>query len=190
MKKIMKIFSKENIRPSIVLTLICVIVTVLLVIAYNVTFVDTTGVLTDKLKNGCINIFGDSTYEIKLANDGTNIPLKYKGIKSVIVDKSKGNCLFEIVVDGYTQKGIDVVVGINKNGKVEGISFISIKETPGVGTKVESKSFLDKFKNADANTNIQAIDGISGATYSSKGMKKAVQLALDTYSQNKGEILK
>ena len=42
---------KDKIMPPLVLTLICVITSALLVAAYNLTYVDTTGIITDKLSD-------------------------------------------------------------------------------------------------------------------------------------------
>lgn len=181
---------KEKLIPPLVLTTICIVVSALLVFVYNLTYVDTTGVLTDSLKEGCENIFGESEYKIitNTSEDGTVSPLQYGNIVNVIIDKANGNVLLEVVADGYAKDGIDVLVGFNQEGKVEGISIIALAETPGLGTKVKEKSFLDKFKDADANTDVQAIDSISGATYSSKGMKNAVDAAIKAYNENKEEI--
>jgi len=181
---------KEKIMPPMILAIIGIVVSGLLVFAYNATYVDNTGVLTKKLKSACVNIFGEADYKIitKTDNEGTISPLVYGDVVNVIVDKASGNCLLEVIADGYVKDGIDIVVGINKDGKVEGVSVVSLKETPGLGTKVDNKAFIDKFKNADASTKIQEIDSITGATYSSKGMKNAVEVAIETYSQNKEEI--
>ena len=51
---------KEKIMPPLVLTLICVITSALLVAAYNITYVDTTGVITDELASGLTEIYGGS----------------------------------------------------------------------------------------------------------------------------------
>ena len=49
---------KDKIMPPLVLTIICIVVSGLLVLAYNATYVDNTGVLTDDMKKGCEEIFG------------------------------------------------------------------------------------------------------------------------------------
>ena len=45
---------KDKIMPPLVLTIICIVVSGLLVLAYNATYVDNTGVLTDDMKKGCL----------------------------------------------------------------------------------------------------------------------------------------
>lgn len=61
---------KDKIMPPLVLTIICIVVSGLLVLAYNATYVDNTGVLTDDMKKGCEEIFGNGDYEIMLDGEG------------------------------------------------------------------------------------------------------------------------
>ena len=94
----------------------------------------------------------------------------------------------EIKQDGYSKGGLHLLIGINSEGAVEGIYFLEIGETPGVGTKVQEKSFLDKLKGFNTDTDENSIDNITSATYSSKGMKAACKKAVKLYSEHKEEI--
>jgi electron transport complex protein RnfG len=173
---------KEKIMPPLVLTLICVITSALLVAAYNITYVDTTGVITDELASGLTEIYGGSDgFDMLMNDDGT--VKTYDGVTSVITN---GNgAAFEITADGYSKGGLHLLIGFDESGSICGISVISIGETPGLGTKVQNKDFLDKFKGISSED--YQVDNITGATYSSKGMKAAVNTALEAYSQMKGE---
>ena len=74
---------------------------------------------------------------------------------------------------------INLRVGIDTDGKVSGISFVSMSETPGVGTKVKGEGFVSQFLGLSENAVIgENVDGISGATFSSKGVAEAVNNAL------------
>ena len=182
---------KEKLMPPLVLTIICVVVSGLLALAYNVTYVDLTGVMTDELKTGCKNIFGEAEYEMLTEEkDGKKAPVNFgnKNINSIIVDRNASNCIIEITEDGYSKGGLHLLVGLDSDGKVQGIEFVSIGETPGLGTKVQDKSFTKKFLKADAETDIDGIDNVTAATFSSKGMKKAVRECLDIFSKNKEAI--
>ena len=46
----------EKIKAPLVLTLICTIVAALLIFVHKLTYVDTTGVITDELKSGLTEI--------------------------------------------------------------------------------------------------------------------------------------
>ncbi|MBQ9376025.1 MAG: FMN-binding protein [Ruminococcus sp.] len=182
---------KNNIIPPLVLTIICIVVSGLLVFAHNQTYVDTTGVMTDELKAGCEDVFGKGEYEMLLdKNADTKTPVTFDvdGVVSVITDSTKEKCLVEIEEDGYSKGGLHVLIGVNKDGAVEGISFIECGETPGLGTKVKEKSFLDTLVGFDTNTNPDDIDNVTSATYSSKGMKSACKKAVKLYSEHKEEI--
>ena len=175
--------TKEKIMPPLVLTIICVISSALLVLAYNLTYVDTTGIITDKLSAGLTELYGSADDFTMLINDDGTVKT-YDGVTSVIADNN-GHTAFEITADGYSKGGLHLLIGFDESGSICGISVISIGETPGLGTKVQNKDFLDKFKGISSED--YQVDNITGATYSSKGMKAAVNTALEAYSQMKGE---
>ena len=79
-------------------------------------------------------------------------------------------------------------MGIDENGKISKIEFISLGETPGLGSKVkDNEDFREQFYGKSASP--VELDAVSGATFSSKGMKNAVEEALDVYNNNKEAIL-
>ena len=183
---------KAKIMPSLVLTIICIVVSGLLVLAYNATYVDNTGVLTDDMKKGCEEIFGKGDYEIMLDGEGdskTPVTFDTEGVNSIITDKDNGRCVIEITEDGYSKGGLHLLIGINSEGTVEGIEFLSIGETPGLGTKVQDDSFLSKLKGFGVDTDENSIDNVTAATYSSKGMKSACKKAVKLFEEHKEEIL-
>lgn len=184
---------KERIMPPVVLTIICIIVSALLAAAYNATYVDNTGVMTDKLKAGCEEVFGQGSYEILTYEDaesGKKLPVTFdtEGVNAIITDKDSGNCLIELTQDGYSKGGLHLLIGFDSEGAVSGISFVSISETPGLGTNVQNESFWGKFVGFKAGDSVDGIDNVTAATYSSKGMKAAVVKAAELYSQHKEEI--
>ncbi|MGN0696257.1 MAG: FMN-binding protein [Oscillospiraceae bacterium] len=134
---------KEKIQPSLVLTLICLIACALLVAAYEATYVDNTGVITDSMITGLEEIYGTSEgFSMKLNEDGS--VYTPEGVTSVLTDEN-GNTAFEITADGYSGGGLHVMVGMSPDGAVSGVSILSIGETPGVGTRVQDESFLGQF---------------------------------------------
>ena len=133
----------------------------------------------DKFSKSISDTFGKADY--------TTVDLSIDGIDSVTKDEN-GRIIFEITADGYAKGGLHLLIGFDNQGAVEGISFLSIDETPGLGTKVQDdKSFTEQFKgvsSADYDFSV-----ITGATYSSNGMKSAVDQALKAYNEHKEEIL-
>ena len=79
-----------------------------------------------------------------------------------------------------SQGPITMVVGVDTAGAVTGVSVIKHSETPNIGTNV-----LDRFvglthENGEVtiNTGSNSVDGVSGATYSSRGVAAGVNAAL------------
>lgn len=187
----------DNFKPTVVLTCVTTIVAVLLVVTHQFTYVDTSNMITDKLMSALTEVMGEGEYSIvpDWIEYGTEKPDNVEKL----IKKSDGSLAFEIVTDGYSKKGIDLVVAMNGDGTVKGVSVVSLGETPGLGTKVQNESFLSQFsgkkgeltvvKNSPANDN--EVQGVTGATYSSKGVTKAVNIAIDTYGKLKlgeGEV--
>lgn len=132
----------EKIKPPLVLTLICLITCGLLVAAYQATYTDSTGVITDKLEDGLTDLYG-SPDGFEMLRDESGGVLTYAGVTSVLSDGT--NTAFEITTDGYSSGGLHVLVGVGQGGTVTGVSILTIGETPGVGTKVQSADFLGQF---------------------------------------------
>lgn len=78
---------------------------------------------------------------------------------------------------GYAQ----LVIGLDSSGSVTGVSVLSHGETPGLGTKVMGNpEFLGLFEALESgftSKDVKAIDGIAGATKSSRAVQHAVDAA-------------
>lgn len=75
---------------------------------------------------------------------------------------------------------IDVIVFIGKDGKVKDISVVHQTETPSFFSTVLSKGFIDTLLGKNANSQFelgQDLDGVTGATYTSRGIAEAVRKA-------------
>ncbi len=175
---------QSKIRGPLVLTVICTVVSALLIVVWNLTYVDTTGIITDALRTGLEEIYGEGNYRMLRNPDGT--VLSYDGVTSVIVNDKK-QVAFEIYADGYAKNGIHILAGVSDSG-VEGISFIELGETPGLGTKVrDDESFVKQF--IGAVNEEYSFSAVTGATFSSKGMRNAVNTALKTFQEHREEII-
>ena len=181
----------------LVLSVICTLICSLLIVTYNLTYVDTSGVLTDDLKAGCIAADGEGDYA--LVTDKAAAKLdgeEFDNIAKIVKNKTKGTFLFETVVDGYAADGIDAVIAIDENGAVSGISIIALGETPGLGSKINDDAFLQRFYGVKSDISIvksepkneNEVQGLTGSTLSSKGMAKAVNLAVKAYSVMDKEV--
>ncbi len=82
---------------------------------------------------------------------------------------------------------VKISVGITKDKKLNGIAFLTLAETPGLGMKAKGEKFSSQFKEKDASylnvvktgaTKPDEIDAISGATITSKAVTGAVNAAI------------
>lgn len=95
----------------------------------------------------------------------------------------------EVTATG-SQGAIDMVVGVDADGAVTGVSVTKHSETKNIGTKVVSdQSVLDRFIGMShaggeitVNSGSNRFDGVTGATVSSKGVTAGVNAALAAVS--------
>ena len=83
---------------------------------------------------------------------------------------------------------VKISVGITNDGKVTGIGYLTLNETPGLGMKAKDAAFRDQFVGKDATGAIEMIkagsatdsqfNAISGATFTSGATNKALNAAL------------
>ena len=112
----------------------------------------------------------DSVYEVLVGGENAGYAIK------VVASGSQGN--------------IEMMVGVDAEGVVTGVSIVDNSETSGIGSKVMSNEplssgvgVLDQFqgKSAAADGTLTVgknVDAISGATVSSKGVTAGVNSAL------------
>lgn len=185
----------KNLKPVIVLTAITTVIAALLIVTHNFTYVDTSDVITDKLMAACVEAMGEGDFAIVSDWKAEGYSIEKPDTVEKLIKKSDGSIAFEVITDGYSKEGIDLLIALNEDGTVKAISVVSLGETPGLGTKVNNESFLSSFygksapftavKNQPSSDN--EIQGVTGATYSSKGVAEAVNIAAEAYSEMKGE---
>jgi len=102
---------------------------------------------------------------------------------------------FEVTGKGYGGD-IGVIVGIDVAAeKLLGIGITAHKETPGLGARIREQGFRSGFAGLGLSGAVTvkaeggAVDAISGATISSRGVCEAVTEAFEFYGENKEEIL-
>ena len=102
----------------------------------------------------------------------------------------KGSETFAVALEG-AGKGfhgeIGVMVGVSKEGTILDIGITSHTETPGIGSKVTETGYTDRYKGLPAKKGL-AVDAVSGATYSSKGVVAAVNEAITLVEKFREEI--
>lgn len=180
--------NKLNIKPTLVLTVITTIIAALLIIA-SINLKPDENVLSEQILEKCVSLMGEGEYQMipDWLEAGYKIE-KPKEIEKLIL-KDDGTLAFQLTADGYSKGGLNMLIAMNPDGSVKGVSIISIGETPGLGTKVNDNAFLEKFIGVNnsvtivksAPKNNSEVQAVTGATYSSKGVAKGINLALNTF---------
>ncbi len=106
--------------------------------------------------------------------------------RAIVGGETAGYCV-KVSPSGYSDI-IELMVGIDSEGAVTGVSIISISDTPGLGAKADDPAFLSQYEGKSGPLAVvknQAkeendIVALSGATRTSRGVTEGVQAALDT----------
>ena len=176
----------EIIKPTLVLVIVCAVVSGALALTYNLTGVAElgSGYSSEQLIEFSAKALpeADKLTEVKISTEDEALLNVYKaenGAGMAIVLNSKG----------YSSDGITMMVGLNPDGVIQGVYIIEQTETPGIGDKVANNEsdYLEKFvgnKKGEINA-----DTVAGATKTSKGLIAGCEKATELFEQLKGEVL-
>lgn len=99
-------------------------------------------------------------------------------------DELAGYCV-QVSVNGFGG-AIEMMVGVDVNGEVTGVSILSMSETAGLGARASEPEFLEQFQGVEGSVELRKdnavrgeIDAISGATITSRAVTGGVTAALD-----------
>lgn len=129
---------------------------------------------------------------IKIAVDADTVEV-YRGKKEGMF---VGAAFPVIAPNGYSGE-IEIMVGVDTGGVVQGIEILQHRETPGLGAKIETENFRANYHGtslSDPETWDVVKDGgtfkqITGATISSRAVTHAVARGLEFFSEHRAEIL-
>lgn len=112
-------------------------------------------------------------------NEGFIIEV-YKGIKD---DEVVGYAIKSYSPNAYGGN-IDVITGINMEGKITGIKVVKHAETPGLGANAENDSFRNQFIGKEGNLVVKEdIQALTGATITSRAVTEAVNSATQLFNE-------
>lgn len=116
-----------------------------------------------------------------------------------VVEAKDGEELLGYVVTVTAKEGyggdIKFSVGVDQEGNVTGISYLSISETAGLGMKAKDDAFVSQYtdKGADGDFIVNkdgsdglVVDAISGATITSRAVTKGVNAACQVAEEISG----
>ena len=181
---------KKMILPPIVLAVVCALCCGLLAVANAVTKDKIAAAEEDAILESLSALPGAGTFEEVDLDSIQPAEVDKTTLTAVYVDEHQ-QAAFLVTADGYNKGGIQVIIGIDADGALTDVSFVNLTETPGLGTKLKTNPELlvSNLIGLTDRDSVNAADNITGATYSSKGLKRAIQCAMDTYAANKEAIL-
>jgi len=167
---------------GLILGIICLIATLVLALTYEVTRPKIIEQLRQEEQAALKKIIPDAdSFELKTL-DGVEYFEAMKGSDLI------GYCL-KVTGSGYSGY-MRIIVGIDPNGVIRGVSVLEHQETPGLGSKITEVRpdetepwFLKQFKGKSAKAVAvkKNIDAITGATISSKAVTDAIRDAVDIF---------
>ena len=168
---------QDMIKPVLVLLIIAAVVAALLAFVHNVTepiIEENTRIAAEKARQEVLE--GATSFtEIPYDAEQFNITSAYK-------EDSGLGYVFTSANKGY---GGDVVVtvGLDADGNIVGIKADVSTETSGVGSKAGAEKYLSNFMGISGD--VDSIDTISGATYSSTAVRTGVASVLEAFAELK-----
>ncbi len=192
---------KNMIKDALILFVITLISGLMLGLVYQVTAEPRREQQERKIREACQAVFAQAenfeeiSYTVnealaqQLAGDGVKIGTVYQAFSSVgsplgyVIETTSG--------EGYGGN-ITLYAGITNDGIVNGVSILTISETPGLGMRAEEvlvPQFAEKQTEVFTYTKTSSqsdseIDAISGATITTKAVVNAVNGAVSAFMQD------
>ncbi|NLP30772.1 MAG: RnfABCDGE type electron transport complex subunit G [Clostridiales bacterium] len=174
--------TKELIAPTLVLVIICLVVTAALAITYQIT----KPIIEE------INLEKANLARAEVLPEGAEGFSPLEGIELIdnvveVYQANNGSGMIFTIVDKGFGGDITVMVGINSSKEIEGVKVTSHQETPGLGTKAMTVEHLSQYEGKvtiSANPSDEnGIDAVTGATVSSNAIFRAVETALEQFEK-------
>ena len=191
------------ITHAVILGAFCTGYGVMLALTDHVTVSDIAVRTMEDLQSSLTKVLPASIHDNNPVTD--KIVLKNEEGKDITIYRAfKGSTLtgvaYEIRGKGYAGP-INLMLGVDAEGKVLGVRATSHKETPGLGDKIEPEksNWITRFTGLSIGNPPKdkwkvkkdggQFDQFSGATITPRGVVKGVYEGLQLFAKHKGEIL-
>ena len=181
---------KAILIPTVSLFLICVVSTVLLAVTNSVT----APMIEDLAAKTAAETRQTVLSAAKRFSDPKTVTMakaQYTYYEGFDGDTPVGY-VFTTQSKGYGG-AVEIMTGIDLNGRVTGIQTLTLNETAGLGMNAKNDAFRDQFKGKSGRISVaknspgeDEIQALTGATITSKAVTDAVNLALELYTQVAG----
>lgn len=190
---------KGIIKDSLILFAITIISGLLLGWVYDITKEPIANQQLITKQNACKAVFenADQFGEVVYSEGDSRLAFEGGDVKEVMTAMDSTHNVLGYVISVVDHEGyggdIAFLVGIQNDGTVNGISFLTINETAGLGMKAKNPEFKDQFNGKLVDKFVYTksgavadneIDAISAATFTTKAVTNGVNGALDFFYAN------
>ena len=173
--------SKSNVKadfvqPIVVLTAICLVMSLLLALINNVTkpiIEETEAAIAEAARAEVLpEADGFTLMDVDLPEDSF--------VTEVYEANNGAGYVFMITCNGYGGKNtMNLICGMDADGVIVATKTLSHAETAGLGSKTADEGFRSQFTGKDAS--LEGVDTISGATFSSNYYIQGIRSAFEAY---------
>lgn len=166
----------ETIKLVMALTIVCVVSAATLAIVYEKTKPLIDEAKLGELKKALQEVLPSAATFDELSVESPSFERIFKGLDTN--DNTVG-IVYLTSAKGY-QDYIKILVGVDLSTKtITKIKILEHTETPGLGSRINEDSFIDRFT---GKSDFRDIDAITGATISSTAVIESVQQSLPVIS--------
>lgn len=198
---------KNMLKDTLILFLITLIAGCALGVVYEVTKEPIANQEIKSQNAACQEVFPDAAQFEEKTAEGTDEILSQLGFEQVSIEKvllakddSENTMGVVLTVTDHEGYGGDIqfMMGIRADGTLNGISILSISETPGLGMKAEevlkpqfANKKVEQFTYTKSGSMSDSeIDAISGATITTNAVTNGVNAGLSYFEQEYGQSMK
>lgn len=162
--------TKERAMPAVVLGIICLVIALVIALVNLVTAPIIERAQKEAISESLRIVMPEGLFGESLPLDG--MP---ETVTGVYKDENGGGHVVTLsTTKGYTGKPIALTVGVNNEGKITGAVITATEETKDTD---KVAAFAESFKDKGA-SDVDSATTVSGATYSSRAVKNAINDAL------------
>lgn len=166
----------DFVQPILILTVICLVASALLAWINGITkpiIEETEAAIAAEARKEVLPEADDFTAVDAALPDGSFVTEVYKA-------NNGAGYVFMITCNGYGGKNtMNLICGIDGDGKIVATKTLSHAETAGLGSKTAEDDFRNQFVGADSS--LSGVDTISGATFSSNYYIEGIRSAFEAY---------
>ncbi|MCI8622347.1 MAG: FMN-binding protein [Provencibacterium sp.] len=169
---------KDFVLPTVVLAVICLVVSAALSGTYGMTnpIIEENKRIAEQEALAEVLPAGD-TFE-------TASGALPDGVSALYTAQNGAGCVVQVSPAGYGGP-ISMMVGLDAQGAISGVKVLENTETQGIGSKVMDASYTEQYV---GKASADEVDAIGGATISSTGLKNGIRTAMEAAAAvGKGE---